>query len=71
MTALSQFLLGFAGVAYGTALFVEPGILRAAAARLFDVAERDLTATEVRVRRLFAVGLVAAGMYLLVFSWPT
>lgn len=68
--ALSQFLLGLAGVAYGTALFVEPGVLRAVAVRLFDVQPRELSGRRARIRRLAGVALVAAGMWLLVFSWP-
>jgi hypothetical protein len=69
-TALSEFFLGLAGVAYGTALFVQPTVLRDVATRLFAVPSRDLSTTEARVRRVLGVGLVVAGMYLLVFSSP-
>jgi hypothetical protein len=68
--ALSQFLLGLAGVAYGTALFIEPGVLRKAASRVVDVETREPSPRVTRLRRVAGVALVAAGMWLLGFSWP-
>jgi hypothetical protein len=69
--ALSQFLLGFAGVAYGTALFIEPGVLGKAASHVVDVETGEPSPRVARLRRVAGVALVAAGMWLLVFSWPT
>lgn len=68
-TALSQFLLGVAGVAYGTALFIEPGVVRAVATRVFDVEPRDVTTGAAKIRRVVGVALVAAGMWLITSAW--
>ena len=65
---LSRFFLGVAGVAYGTALLVEPSVLRDAASRVFDVESRELSATAERCRRVAGAALVAAGMYHVVFA---
>ncbi|MCD2202110.1 hypothetical protein [Halobacterium sp. KA-6] len=65
---LSRFFLGVAGVAYGTAILVEPRVLRDAVGRVFDVESRELSARAARWRRVAGVSLVAAGMFLLVFA---
>jgi hypothetical protein len=65
---LSRFFLGVAGVAYGTALLVEPSVLRDVVARVFDVEPRELSERAARWRRAAGAALVAAGMFLLVFA---